>query len=458
MTLHSDIQLDFNYMLAEKLDSEHGLTIEEIESTFPTAIEIQKALTDLFKLGQLPFQELPFETESAKQIRNAGEKIRSKFSNIVVLGIGGSGLGPACAYEFLKSSRNSRLFVVDNVDPSRWQDIEAAIELKNTFFIVISKSGKTVETLAAFAYFRDKLIHHLGKNNYRNNLAIITDPEAGPLRTIAREEDILSFGIPPGVGGRYSVLTPVGLFPAACVGLDIESLLAGARSMHERSLTQDLWINPPYISGILSFLAATKKGKNIRTLMPYSEKLETYTEWFSQLWAESIGKRNNLKGEEIFAGTTPARAMGATDQHSQLQLYLEGPRDKFITFYTVEDSTNQKIPESYSQCEEMKKLAGKNVSELLDIEYRATERALKNEGIPSMTLKLPHPDAATLGQLFYMAEVETVVTGELYNINPFDQPAVESIKKYIKALLGMPGFEKELKEIEGATKDERYII
>ncbi len=459
MTRHAEIQLDFNYMLADQLDSDQGLTLKDIEALFPVAQEVQTALKDLRRLGQLPFQDLPYQDDTAEEIAARGKNVRDAFSDVVVLGIGGSGLGPACAHQFIQNTNGSpRLSVIDNIDPFSWQQIEDRLTLKETFFIVISKSGATVETLASFAYFRDKLIEHLGKSAYKENLAIITDPEAGPLRDIAASEGLLSFEIPPGIGGRFSVLTAVGLFPAACTGIDIAALLAGARALDERARQSDLWVNPPYISGILSYLAATQKDKSIRTLMPYAESLEAYTEWFAQLWAESLGKRHNLSGTEIFAGTTPVRVMGATDQHSQLQLYLEGPRDKTVTFFTLEEKTHHKIPESYAQYPELNELAGRSVKELLDIEYRATEQALKRHGVPSMTIRLPHHDAYTLGQLFYMAELETVVTGEIYNINPFDQPAVESIKKYIKALLGLAGYEKELREIENTSKNSRFII
>lgn len=451
-------------MLADQLGSDDGLAIDAIEAAFPAAQEVQKGLRDLRRLGQLPFQDLPFQEDSAAEIMAAAEGIRERCDHVVVLGIGGSALGPASAYQFLKSpikpasETTPQLFVIDNVDPLAWQDMESQIDLNKTYFIVISKSGGTVETLASFAYFRNRLIQHLGRDLYHKNVGIVTDPEMGPLREIVQQEKITNFEVPAGVGGRYSVLSPVGLFPAACVGIDIAELLAGARTIDERSQTSDLWTNPPYLAGILAYLMTTQRAKSIRTLMPYSEALESYTEWFAQLWAESLGKKQDLSGQMIHAGSTPVRAMGATDQHSQLQLYLEGPRDKMVTFYTVEEGPDHKIPESYSKYPELEGLAGQAVKELLNIEYRATEQALRKAGVPSLTLQLSHLDANCLGQLFYFAEIETVVAGELFNINPFDQPAVEHIKRYTKALLGLPGFDKELAEIEGNKKKNRYVI
>jgi len=455
-------------MLAEPLGSDAGLSSQDIEATFPAASQVQKALDDLHRLGQLPFQDLPFQEEEAEQLLKKGQKISESFEDIVVLGIGGSALGPACLYDFLTppfdhllptgKRKRPRLFVMDNVDGRVWHQLSEVINLDKAFFVVISKSGRTVETLAAFAYFREKLIEKRGATAYRQHFAIITDPQEGPLRAIAEHENILSFEIPPGVGGRYSVLSPVGLFPAACVGIDIREVLHGARHMHERSRETNLWINPAYLSGIIHYLASTQKNKSNRVLMPYSEALDSCTEWYAQLWAESLGKKKTIDAKTIHAGTTPIRAMGATDQHSQLQLYLEGPQDKVVTFFTTSDTAPVALPVAYPQHPDFLGLHSREVGELLNIEYRATEQALRRKGVPSMTLQLPHLNESTLGQLFYFAEMETVVTGQLYSINPFNQPAVETIKTYIKALLGFDGFETERTEIEATGKDKRYII
>jgi len=458
MSTHGDISLDYNYLLSEAVGTEQGLTVQEIEEGFPEIMQIQKGLQDLHRLGQLPFQELPYREEEAEQLIAEANRFRDRCDYIVVLGIGGSGLGPACLAQALARKELKRFFVVDNIDPIIWEEITEQINIKKTLLIVISKSGKTVETLAAFSYFRKKLIQALGETDFQKNVVIITDPDSGPLRQIAKQEKILSFAIPPGVGGRYSVLSPVGLFPAACIEIDIQSLLAGACRMDERCQGNDLWVNPVYLSGLLNFLMITLRKKTVRIAMPYTELLDAYTEWFCRLWGESLGKQKNLKGESVNLGQTPVRTMGATDQHSQLQLYLDGPKDKVITFLTVRETSGAIIPNSYDHIPEIQALEGKTVEFLMDIEHRATEEALRKAGVPSMTLTLPHLNADCLGQLFHLATMETVVTGELFNINPFNQPAVESIKNYIKGLLGIKGFEKYQKEIETSPKNKRYII
>lgn len=465
MSSRADVTLDYNDMLASQVGAQGGVTPQEIEHFFPSLTQIQKALDDLHRLGQLSFRDLIHQEEEAQKVSERAEDLRHRFEDIVVLGIGGSGLGPRTLYEALclyqplvDKQMRPRFSVIDNVDPLVWQQLLEKVRLEKTLFIVISKSGTTIETLAGFSFFRDKLTHYLGPVGYRKNLVIITDPKKGPLRAIADHENIFSFAIPPGLGGRYSVLSSVGLFPAACLGIDIQGLLAGARQMDRRCQANDFWSNPGYLSGLLHYLLATRHHKTIRILMPYSEALDSYSEWFCQLWGESLGKRYNLKGKEIAAGQTPVRTMGTTDQHSQLQLYLEGPRDKVITFFTVRDGPTESIPTSYSNYPELDSLSGKTVHSLLLMEQRAAEQALRQAGVPSLTMTLPSLDAGSLGQLLYLAELETVVTGELYNINPFDQPAVETIKKYIKGLLGMKGFEPYKKELDTSPKNTRYII
>ena len=263
MSFHSELSFDFNYMLQGPLGSKRGLDSAEIEALFPAAQQIQKALNDLHHLGQLPLQDLPYQEEQARQMEEAGRNIQAEFEDIVILGIGGSALGPRCLYDFLKppysqlrrksESGQPRLFVIDNVDSLVWEGLLDVIDLEKTLFIVTSKSGQTVETLASFCYFRTKLINKRGATGWRSHFIFVTDPEAGPLRNIAEQEKISSYEIPPGLGGRYSVLSPVGLLAAAACGLDIQALLQGARHMHERSQGLDMWINPPYLAAILNF-------------------------------------------------------------------------------------------------------------------------------------------------------------------------------------------------------------
>lgn len=421
-----------------------------------------KGLVDLRKLGQLPFRDLPYQEGLLDRITTRANEIRSRYETVLLLGTGGSSLGAACLIDSLAkqgSSNRMRLEIIEDLHPLRWKQLTDTLSPDKTFMIVVSKSGKTIETLAAFLFFRQWMIEGVGEMGYRKGVLFITDPNRGPLREIAEKEKIETFPVPPGVGGRYSVLSTVGLLPAACVGIEVKSLLSGARRMDERCEKGDVWINPAMMSAVLHYLVAKKKGRGIRVLMPYDDRLRSYTSWFAQLWAESLGKRVSLRGEEIRAGITPVRVEGSIDQHSQLQLYLEGPRDKTVTFLAVEHAgVALKIPSAYDSHPELSILGGKAVDSLLKIQRQATEAALCDAGCPNLTLTMKEVTSDTIGQLLYLGEVETVFTGALYDINPFDQPGVEKIKNYIQGLMGAAGFDKQRQAIDAVKKDRRFVI
>jgi glucose-6-phosphate isomerase len=420
----SDILLDFNNMMAEMIGSS-GIEKGEIDSLQSQIRQISDGLNDLRRLGQMPYRDLPFHDEIANRVVQKAKEVRERFDTILLLGIGGSALGARFLTESLASGKKPKLVVCDHLDGSVWQELAEMLDSEKTLLLAVSKSGKTLETVAAFLFFRRRFKH----------LFIITDPREGPLRRLAEEEGIESLEIPSGVGGRFSVFTPAGLFPAACLGVDIQELLAGARRMDERCQKSDPWFNPALMNAVLHFLFDGKRGRKIRVIMPYGEKLKGYATWFAQLWAESLGKKISLKGKEVFAGTTPVSASGPADQHSQLQLYLEGPHDKTTTFVAAEKEADDFPFPDPLVLPETAGLRGRTVHELLQAERMATEKALAESGRPTQTILLREINPYTVGQLLYMAEIETVFAGELYNVNPFDQPAVEKIKRNIRDYL-----------------------
>jgi glucose-6-phosphate isomerase len=465
MSRHSDIHFDFNFMMADHLGDEIGLMASQFDQLEPALCKVHEGVMDLHKLGQLPVLDLPYHEEEARQLIAAGQKIQEQYEDVVVLGIGGSALGVACLEQALKPlyykhqvAAGPRLWIVDNIDPAKWQGLRDVINLKKTYFIVISKSGGTTETIAAYLYFLSVLKKEVG-NDCHDRVAFITDPDKGALAKLAKEEGIISYPIHPGVGGRFSVLTPVGLFPAACLGIDIESLLAGSRRMLERCQKEDMWLNPALLTAALHYLYYQDKKRSMRVVMAYSDHLSHYPDWFAQLWAESLGKRHSLSGEEICIGSTPIKAMGTVDQHSLMQLFLDGPQDKVVNFIGLKNHEQDlKVPASYVLSEEWTLPAGNRAGDILNMEREATERALLHKGRPSMTILLEDVSSHSLGQLILWAELETIVTGELYNINPFDQPGIEAIKNYIKGALGKKGFEKYKAELEGNDKKKQYIL
>lgn len=395
----------------------------------------------------LGFYSLPeYDTSHIKSLLN---QLDPGFDTMVVLGIGGSALGNKALYNALKTERSlkKRLFVFDNVDPVFLHEILESIQLERTVFNVITKSGTTAETMAGYMILLD-IIKKKFPTDYRKRMIITTDKEKGFLRQVINSEGYASFSVPDNVGGRFSVLTDVGLVSSAFVGIDIDAMLKGAGAMRERCESTDILQNPAYLNGLLHFLYM-REGKNISVMMPYSNSLYDFADWYRQLWAESLGKRYDRKGREIYVGQTPVKALGTTDQHSQVQLYTEGPADKVFTFLTVEKFQHDySIPNLHPERPEVSYLGGKKLSELLNAERFATEIALTKAGRPNCNLIFPEISEETLGEAIMMYEVQTVFTGKLLNINPLDQPGVEAGKIATYALMGKAGFDKERAEIE----------
>jgi glucose-6-phosphate isomerase len=280
--------------------------------------------------------------------------------------------------------------------------------------------------------------------DWRKRVVVTTDPSNGPLRRLAEDERLVNFSIPPGVGGRFSVLTPVGLLPASFIGIELDELLAGAASMDKWCREEDLEANPAAVYAVLQYLAHVKKGKPISVMMPYGDGLREVADWYRQLLAESLGKKKDLQGRLVYVGPTPVKALGVTDQHSQLQLYLEGPYDKVITFLALGSFSHVlEIPQDASWGEETAYLEGKSLNELMDAERRATEFVLTKNKRSNCTIYLKELSARILGGLFYLLEVQIAFSGGLYGINPFDQPAVEEGKRITYGMMGRGGFEAE---------------
>lgn len=343
---------------------------------------------------------------------------QSNYSHIVVLGIGGSALGTICiqnALGHLYKQSEPSLHVLDNVDPEFIAELEDVIDLSKTLFIVISKSGGTVETLSQYYYFNQK-IQDAGLN-HNHHFVFITDPTQGTLGDIAREQGNKLFHLPQNVGGRFSVLTAVGLLPAALIGIDIQKLIQGARDMRDLFLSEDFATNLPFQIATIQYMA----DKNINVVMPYVQKLNYFADWYKQLLAESIGKTDMV-------GITPTKALGATDQHSQLQLYSEGPNDKLIIFIeTQKFQVDLPIPNP--------ELNGVTFNQLINTEKKATADALTENGRPNFTVLLDELNEYTLGQLFMLFQGATAFLGEYYGIDAFNQPGVELSKKLTKQYL-----------------------
>lgn len=412
--------------------------------------------------------ELPYnQTEIVEDILAQAKSIRKEFDYFVVLGIGGSALGPIMAFNALchlhyndlpRSKRKGpKFFVEDNVDPVRMKELLDVIDLKKTCFNIISKSGATSETMAQYLIVSD-LLKKAGLD-VKYHVIFTTDAAKGNLVKISKElGGVKSYVLPDGVGGRFSELSPVGLLPAAVLGIDIKLLLKGAAYMDKICKSSDLKKNPALICATLQYISM-KNGKNIGVMMPYSDNLRTVSDWYCQLWAESLGKNETLDGQPCNVGQTPVKALGVTDQHSQVQLYTEGPFDKVITFLSVGKYREQSnIPHGCENIPDVSFLGGHTMEELIQAENKATAYALTKAKRLNYTINLPEVNAFTLGQLLFLFELQTAYAGAMLNINTFNQPGVEAGKKATFALLGKPGYEAQKTELDNAASDAAYIV
>ncbi|GMT42775.1 MAG: glucose-6-phosphate isomerase [bacterium] len=456
-----DITLDFTRITAAAAGEEHGISDKQLKGLQNRAGKIHRALMELRQKGEVGFYDLP--NSDTSRLKKFASRVREKYENLVVLGIGGSALGTTAVHAALrhgfshlltKRKRNGypKLFVVDNIDPDYFSELMDVLDPKKTLFNVISKSGTTAETMAQFMIVFDRLKKRL-KGKWKKRVVITTDPAKGLLRAMVDEYNLASFEIPPNIGGRFSVCSAAGLMPLACAGVDIDGFLAGAAQMSARCETGNIVDNPAYLLGSLLYLADTAKGKSMAVMMPYSTKLYGMADWFRQLWAESLGKRRDVDGREVYVGQTPIKALGVTDQHSQVQLYVEGPFDKVVIFVKVENFAKRvDIPELFTDKKELSYLAGSSLNELIKVEMEGTRYALEKHKKVSITITLPEISANTLGQFIFMLEAATAFAGGLYGVNPFDQPGVEFGKNYSYAVMGRKGYEKlrnEIKEQSG---------
>jgi glucose-6-phosphate isomerase len=455
------VRLDLNGLLAGTVGGQ-GVAPEELEALAPELDQARRALAERRAQGGLAFADLPYRRADLQAIVRAGAATRDRFDTLVVLGIGGSALGAHALAEALGSRDGLRVVVSDSIDPDALRTLLASLDLQRTLFNVVSKSGDTAETMARFLIVRDRLMREFGAVDYKDHIIVTTEAQRGSLRQIVNDEGFQALAVPPDVDGRFSALTAVGLFPAAAAGVDVEELLAGAAMMDERMRAAESPLGDPALALAGAFrVLASRRAKHIVVLMTYADRLAAAGDWFCQLWGESLGKAVDRDGRVVEHGQTVVRARGSADQHSQLQLYLEGPRDKVVLFLRVEDhGESLDIPAAFQDLEEVGCLGGNSLGALLNGSQRATELALARRGRPSATLVLPVVNPFTLGQLIYLLEMATVSTGWFAGIDPFGQPATEEAKEFTFGLLGRPGFELRRAEVDAwvAGKDPRFII
>jgi len=467
------LQLDYAGCMADRLP-DHGLTEADLDAA---AERLAPLLEDLERSRGTGWErwrllaEDPMRSEHLGAVRRLADELRPGCRTLVVLGIGGSALGNVALHAALRPSTwnllpderrdGPRLFVLDNVDPAMVGDVidllaEDDPGFDETVVNVISKSGETAETAAQFLVFRERMRAILG-SRHGDRVVAVTDPATGTMRSICDAAGYRTLPVPEGVGGRFSALSPVGLFSAAMCGIDVDGLLDGAAAMEQRCRGTALREHP---AAMLAWLlcAHGERGRGIHVLMPYSNRLHDLADWYRQLWAESLGKRVDVDGNTVHAGFTPVKALGATDQHSQIQLYREGPDDKVIGLVAVDDhGPDVDLPAAVEE-EPLRYLAGTDLARLLEAERRATEYALLESGRPTYTVRLPRVDAAHVGQFMMLWQLATAVAGRILRVDAFDQPAVETGKRATFGLMGREGYGEWRQRVESALGASDHLV
>ena len=472
------ITVDYANCTSERV-AEHGVDPDSLAPGSAAAKEIAEITRDLASTrgtGWERWRDLCLgdaRNEHLEAVKRAAADRRDRFDNLLVLGIGGSALGNLAlqgalnppTYNLLPRAERPgpRLFILDNVDPALVGATLDYIEnhaggLERTLVNVISKSGETAETAAQFLILRKRLIEALGAEAHAQSVLAITDPSQGTMRSICDDAGYETLPVPEGVGGRFSVLSPVGLFSAAMCGIDIEALLDGAERMDKRCSSESLQENPAALLATLLVRLGRERNKANHILMPYSSAMDLFADWYRQLWAESLGKRHTTSGEEIHAGFTPIKALGATDQHSQIQLYREGPNDKVIGFIDIErHESDVEIPAG-AGVENLQYLEGASLAQLLRAEKRATEYALVESQRPNFTINMPTIDAAHVGEFIQLWMVATAYAGRMLGVDAYNQPAVETGKKAAFGLMGRAGFEDYKTRVDQTLSPTRFTL
>jgi glucose-6-phosphate isomerase len=452
------IEFDFSNLFEPNV--KNGIKEEEINEKKD---QVKQIINEV--LEEKPgFLEVPYTRKWVDRVLDLKSWVQS-FDAVVILGIGGSALGNLALQSSLNplnyntlgedKRKTPKIYVIDNVDPDYIASILDSIDVSKTLFNVISKSGTTAEAMTNYMIVRG-IIESYGLKG-KEHLLFTTDPEKGVLREIANEEGIKTLEIPPTVGGRFTVLTPVGLLSAVAGGIDIIDLVNGAKDMCEKVKNDDVWENPAALNALIHYIYYNK-GYNISVMVPYSNRLFLLADWYRQLWAESLGKRTDIDGKEVFVGQTPVKALGATDQHSQFQLYNEGPFDKVVTFLKLENFDREiTIPHIHDDIPALKYLGGKKVSDLLNTELAGTEYALVEHNRPNMKVIFPEINPYNIGQFFFAYEFQTAVMGKLLDINAYNQPGVELGKNVTYALMGREGHEEIAKEVKDKLKGKKEI-
>jgi len=392
-----------------------------------------KSFNQVIDSSATGFFRVTDRSELLQSCKDIHEKFKHK-KTFVQIGIGGSSLGPEMLISALQKN-DVQFEFINNIDPDRINEQLSKINLKESLFYVVSKSGGTAETMSGFAIVTNLLLENgVAESDIKNYFVFATDPIKSELLNLGKELGVNCLEVPSNVGGRFSVLTPVGFLPALFAGIDCDKLLKGANDLKPKLLDENLSENI-LLKTACWLMDLKNKGRNQTVMMPYSSKLRDLGFWFVQLWAESLGKKKSLTGEDVFEGLTPIPGYGATDQHSQVQLFMEGPQDKVMIMLQVEKFDNDYSLQNKLNSPRLQKLAPHKLSDLMEAEFIGSLMALKEQERPYLHLQVPRNNEESMGAMILFFESLTAIMGSALKINPFDQPGVELGKIYAFARL-----------------------
>lgn len=437
------IAYDHSFMLDSAIGPS-GIPAAELPALFEKLEGVRRTLLGQKRAGKVGFFRVPEMKAELREAEKLAAAVRREFKTLVVIGIGGSDLGARTLVKALAPAKGGMeiRFIGGNTDPEEIAGLLRSVDWRRAAVNIVSKSGDTIEPMSAFLLVRKELIAAVGKKRHARHVIATTDAEKGTLRRIAEAEGYRTLSVPRDIGGRFSALTSVGLFPAACAGIPVSKLVAGAGRVMADLEKLPAEKNPALLLAGFHHYAYASRDRRVTVIMPYCERLREFAFWFRQLWAESLGKKTDRSGHPVHHGLTPIAALGATDQHSQLQLYQDGPDDKALIFIEVAKfGADQSVPKPYPEIEGVAYMAGHRMSEIIHVERQATALALAADGRPSGTLTIPSVSPEALGGLMFFFQIATTAMSELLGVDPYDQPGVEAGKRAIYALLGRRGYQ-----------------
>jgi glucose-6-phosphate isomerase len=461
------ISFDYNNAMSCVVGDKHGIQDKELKELNKLAAEAHQEIQRQRNEKLTGIFDLPYDTLLVQAIMAIGNEIRRSFENFVVIGTGGASLGPRCLCQALTASYHNflpaaerkhtpRIFFLNNPDPDEVKGLLDALDLRNTAFNIISKSGDTMETLSIFMHVYNVVQRRFSKGALSKHFIITTGSEKGLIRDVAVADKLKTLSIPENVNERFSVFSPVGLLPAAVADINIKDLLSGAIAMDKQCSKYELSGNPAYMSGAIHYLAHTKKGKNISVMMPYSSALEAVGEWYKLVCAESLARKSNAKGNH--SGQTSMTAVGSAVHHSLMPLFLQGPNDKIFTFLELKKFEKEcAVPRVFPAIEALNHLTEQDLSVLLNNELLAAEYILARHERPSVKLSLGEINALNIGALLYFLELQTAFSSCLYHVNGFEESQAGEVETLTHALLGMktPECKELLKSFKAETKEKK---